>query len=174
MIIKTACSSAGLCLHQALLAIRQGDISSAIVCGSNLIIAPGTSVSMTAQRVLSPDGSSKSFDASADGYARGEGVTALYIKRLDKAIEDKNPIRAIIRSSATNADGRTNGMVMPNIEAHKAVIRRAYDTAGLDPLETAMVEAHGTGTKAGDPLEAKAIAACFGSQDLYLGAVGIF
>lgn len=172
MIIKSACSSAGLSLHLALQAIRQGEISSAIVCGANLILAPGTTISMSSQMALSPEGSSKSFDASADGYARGEGVTALYVKRLDEATRDGNPIRAIIRSSASNADGRTNGMTMPNPEAHKAVICQAYNAAGLDMSETAMVEAHGTGTKIGDPLEVKAIANCFGNQGVYLGAVG--
>ena len=171
MILKTACSSAGLSLHLALQAIQQGEISSAIVCRTNLILAPGMTISMSLQMALSPEGSSKSFDASADGYARGEGVTALYIKRLDEAVRDKNPIRAVIRSSASNADGRTNGMALPNPEAHEIVIRQAYDSAGLDMSETAMVEAHGTGTKVGDPLEVKAIAKCFGNHGLYLGAV---
>ncbi len=171
IIIKSACSSAGLSLHLALQAIQQGEISSAIVCGTNLILAPGMTITMSLQMALSPEGSSKSFDASADGYARGEGVTALYIKRLDEAVKDRNPIRAIIRSSASNADGRTNGMAIPNPEAHKAVIRQAYSAAGLDLSETAMVEAHGTGTKIGDPIEVKAIASCFGNQGLYLGAV---
>ena len=128
-------------------------------------------ITMSLQMALSPQGSSKSFDASADGYARGEGVTALYIKRLDDAIKDKNPIRAVIRSSASNGDGRTNGMLLPNPEAHKAVIRQAYRSAGLNMSETAMVEAHGTGTKVGDPLEAKAIADCFGNDGVYHGAV---
>jgi acyl transferase domain-containing protein len=146
MTIKSACSSAGLCLHQALQAIRQGEICSAIVAGTNLIIAPGMTVGMSVQLTLSPDGSSKSFDASADGYSRGEAVTALYVKRLDEAIKDGNPIRAIIRSSATNADGKTPGLAMPNPKAHEAVIRQTYAAAGLDFSQTAMVEAHGTGT----------------------------
>lgn len=103
MVIKTACSAAGLALHQASEAIRQGSISSAIVCGTNLIMAPGMAINMTVQMALSPEGSSKTFDASADGYARGEAVTALYIKRLDEAVRYRNPIRAILRGSATNA-----------------------------------------------------------------------
>ncbi|KAE8354983.1 putative polyketide synthase [Aspergillus coremiiformis] len=110
MVIKTACSAAGTRLHQALLAIGQGEISSAIVCGTNLILAPGVTMTMSRQMALSPEGSSKTFDASADGYARGEGVTALYIKRLDHTIRDRNPIRAVIRSSASNADGKTPGL----------------------------------------------------------------
>ncbi|PLB45036.1 putative polyketide synthase [Aspergillus steynii IBT 23096] len=170
MILKSACSSAGLSLHQALQAIRQGEITSAIVCGSNLILAPGMTISMSLQMALSPEGSSKTFDASADGYARGEGVTALYIKRLDEAIKDGNPIRAVIRGSASNADGKTNGLALPNPEAHDAVIRQAYKAAGLGLSDTAIVEAHGTGTKIGDPIEATAIGKCF-EQGVYIGAI---
>lgn len=172
MILKSACSSAGLSLHQALQAIRQGEISSAIVCGSNLILAPGMTISMSLQMALSPEGSSKTFDASADGYARGEGVTALFIKRLDAAIKDGNPIRAVIRGSASNADGKTNGLALPNPEAHDEVIRQAYKAAGLGMSDTAMVEAHGTGTKIGDPIEATAIGKCF-QQGVYIGAVSL-
>lgn len=127
---------------------------------------------MSLLMALSPEGSSKSFDASADGYARGEAVTALYIKRLDEAIRDGNPIRAVIRSSASNADGRSKGgMANPNPDAHEAVIRAAYASAGLDVSQTAMVEAHGTGTPVGDPIEVEAIARCFGKDGAYLGAV---
>lgn len=170
--IKGACSATGMSLHLALQAIQREEISSAIVCGTNLILAPGMTITMSVQMALSPEGSSKSFDASADGYARAEGVNALYVKRLDEAIKDRNPIRAIIRASAINADGRTNGLTTPSAEGHKAVIRQAYNAAGLDPLETAMVEAHGTGTKIGDPIEVEAIASCFRNGGLYLGAVG--
>ncbi|KAH8759973.1 hypothetical protein F5883DRAFT_681694, partial [Diaporthe sp. PMI_573] len=169
---KTACSSAGIGLHEALEAIRSGSISSAVVAGTNLILAPGLTVSMSLLMALSPEGSSKSFDASADGYARGEAVTALYIKRLDEAIRDGNPIRAVIRSSASNADGRSRGgMANPNPDAHEAVIRATYASAGLDVSQTAMVEAHGTGTPVGDPIEVEAIARCFGRDGTYLGAV---
>ncbi|KAL4795380.1 acyl transferase domain-containing protein [Aspergillus venezuelensis] len=169
---KTACSSAGVGLHEALEAIRRGHISSAIVAGTNLILAPGLTVSMSLLMALSPEGSSKSFDAAADGYARGEAVTALYIKRLDKAIRDGNPIRAVIRSSAAGTDGRSKGgMANPNPDAHEAIIRKAYASVGLDTAQTAMVEAHGTGTPVGDPIEVEAIARCFGKEGAYLGAV---
>ncbi|KAI3392455.1 hypothetical protein diail_5699 [Diaporthe ilicicola] len=171
MIIKTACSSAGLGLHEALQAISQGEITSALVCGTNLIMAPGMTISMSLQMALSPEGSSKTFDASADGYARGEAVTALYVKRLDEAIRDKNPIRAVIRGSASNADGKTPGLAVPSTDAHEAVMRQAYHNAGLALSETTLVEAHGTGTKIGDPLETKAVANCFGSQGVYIGAI---
>ena len=173
MTIKTACSAAALGLHEALQSIRQGECSAAIVGGANLIMAPGLSIGMTAQETLSPEGSSKTFDASADGYARGEAVTALYVKRLDHAVRDGNPIRAVIRASATNADGRTSGLAMPSPDAHEALIRHTYKMAGLDFSETAMVECHGTGTAVGDPLEVAAIANCFGKDGTYIGAVKV-
>lgn len=126
---------------------------------------------MAAGLPLSPEGSSKTFDASADGYARAEGISCLYIKRLDEAIRDGNPVRAVIRASATNADGRSRGVMVPNPEAHEALIREAYQNAGLDFGETAMVECHGTGTVVGDPLELEAIANCFGDRGVYIGSV---
>ena len=171
MTLKAACSSAGLALHQALQAIRLGEISAAIVAGASILLAPGQAITMAAGLPLSPEGSSKTFDASADGYARAEGVSCLYIKRLDEAIRDRNPVRAVIRASATNADGRSRGVMVPNPVAHEALIRQAYQNAGLDFSETAMVECHGTGTAVGDPLEVEAVAKCFGDRGVYIGSV---
>jgi acyl transferase domain-containing protein len=171
MTIKTACSSSALGIHEALYSIRSGECSAAIVAGSNLNLAPGLWVGMSAQMTLAPDGSSKTFDALADGYARGDGVAALYVKRLDKAIRDGNPVRAIIRSSSSNADGRTPGMTMPSTDAQEALIRRCYEAAGLDVSGTAMVECHGTGTAVGDPMEVAAVARCFGEKGVYIGSV---
>lgn len=97
-------------MHHAMQAIRQGECTSAIVAGTNLILAPGMTTLMSEHSVLSPDASCKSFDALASGYARADGVNALYVKRLDAAIRDGNSVRAIIRASASNADGRTAGI----------------------------------------------------------------
>ncbi|CAI6338614.1 unnamed protein product [Periconia digitata] len=172
MTLKTACSSAGIALHEALQAIRLGDIPSALVAGANLLISPTLSIVMSETLALSPDGSSKTFDAAADGYARAEGISCLYIKRLDHAIRDGNPVRAVIRASACNADGRTNGgLLEPNKIAHEALIRQTYANAGLDLRTTAMVECHGTGTAKGDPLEVAAVASCFGDHGVYIGSV---
>jgi acyl transferase domain-containing protein len=154
--------------------IQRGNITSAIVAGANLIFAPGMTVAMSIQAALSPEGSCKSFDAAADGYARGEAVTAIYVKRLDEAIRDGNPIRAILRASSSNSDGRTLGFSTPNGDSHEAAMREAYSIAGLDFSQTAMVEAHGTGTATGDLIEAEAIARCFGKKGVYIGAVRIF
>ncbi|KAL9097197.1 MAG: hypothetical protein Q9165_000624 [Trypethelium subeluteriae] len=129
-------------------------------------------IGMTEQGVLSPTGSCKSFDAKADGYARGEAVNAVYIKRLSDALEDGDPIRAVIRSTATNCDGRTPGMANPSSESHESMIRRAYRLANLDDVsQTAFIECHATGTAIGDPLEAAAVANVFGQQGVFIGSV---
>lgn len=161
-----------MALHQALQAIRVGEISSAIVAGANLMLAPGLGITMSTTGLLSPDGSCKAFDASANGFARAEAVACLYVKRLDHAIRDGNPVRAVIRASASNSDGRTQGsLAFPNALAHEELVRQAYRNAGLDFCNTAMVECHGTGTAAGDPLEASAMANCFGERGVYIGSV---
>lgn len=131
MTIRTACSSALVCLNEACTAIQQGVCDGAIVAGCTLIMAPGTTQSMTEKGILSPEGSCKSFSADADGYARGEAVTAIYVKPLDAAIRDGNPIRAVIRASVASADGKTQGITNPNGEAHEALIRQAYKSAGI-------------------------------------------
>lgn len=146
MTIRTGCSAALVGLHEACVAIQRGDCTSAIVGGANLIMAPNMTTAMTEQGVLSKDGSCKSFSADADGYGRGEAITAIYIKPLDAAIRDNNPIRAVIRATATNHDGKTPGLTHPNTEAHEAMMRKAYRIAGLPFKETAFCECHGTGT----------------------------
>lgn len=148
--VKTACSSALICLHMACDAIRSGEITSAIIGGANLITSPTMTIAMSEQGVLSGDGSCKTFDAAADGYARAEAVNALYVKRLDHAIRDGNPIRGIVRSTGTNCDGKTAGLSHPSPESHEALIRRTYEAAGIsDFCQTAFVECHGTGTATG-------------------------
>ncbi|EPE28701.1 Thiolase-like protein [Glarea lozoyensis ATCC 20868] len=168
--VKAACSSSGLALHQALQTILQGEISAAIVAGANLLFAPGLSITMSATGTLSSSGSCKSFDASADGYGRAEGIACLYVKRLDEAIRDGNPVRAVIRASASNADGKTAALTVPNPVAHESFIRQAYENAGLSFRDTAMVECHGSGTFVGDSLEVSAVANCFGADGVYIGS----
>jgi acyl transferase domain-containing protein len=150
MTIKTGCSSSIIALHEAVRAIHAGDCKSAIVAGTNLIIAPTMSVAMTQQGILSAEGSCKTFDAAADGYARGEAINAIHVKKLSDAMRDNDSIRAIIRATATNCDGKTPGITMPSSESHEAMIRRAYKEAQLDFFETPFVECHGTGTPIGD------------------------
>lgn len=171
MTIRTGCSAALVGLHEACVAIQRGDCTSAIVGGANLILAPNMTTAMTEQGVLSPDGSCKSFSADANGYGRGEAITAIFIKPLADALRDNNPIRAVIRATATNHDGKTPGLTHPNTEAHESMMRHAYKHAGLEYGDTAFVECHGTGTPVGDPIEANAVARVFGDKGVYIGSV---
>ena len=161
-----------VCLHLASEAIYRGECTSAIIGGTNLLMSPVLTVAMCEQGALSPDASCKSFDASANGYARADAINAIYIKRLDDAIRDGNPVRAVIRATSSNCDGKTPGISNPSSEAHERLIRRAYEVAGLRSFsETAMVECHGTGTAVGDPLEVHAVASVFGEDGVYIGSV---
>ncbi|OOF92089.1 hypothetical protein ASPCADRAFT_509568 [Aspergillus carbonarius ITEM 5010] len=169
---KTACSSSLVALHEACQAIQSGDCSSAIVGGSSIIFSPTMSVTMSDNLVLAPDGRCKTFDASADGYGRGEGINAIYIKPLDVAIRDGDPIRAIIRSTATNSDGKTPNISTPDRQSQETLIRRAYSRAGIsDPCRTALFECHGTGTTMGDVTETEAVAGVFGEKGILISAV---
>ncbi|KAJ4328105.1 hypothetical protein N0V84_001473 [Fusarium piperis] len=171
MVIKTGCSASLVGLHEACRAIQSGDCSSAIVAGANLVMGPIPTSVMAGEGMLSPDGSCKTFDASANGYARGEAINALYIKPLDDAIRDNNPVRAIIRNTATNSDGKSQGILAPNGASHEALMRKVYGDIGLDPGKTAFVECHGTGTPTGDPIEATAVGNVFGQHGVYIGSV---
>ncbi|OKP09596.1 Lovastatin diketide synthase LovF [Penicillium subrubescens] len=126
---------------------------------------------MSEQGVLSPDAACKTFDARANGYARGEAINAVYIKRLCDAIRDGNPIQAVIRATASNCDGRTPGISHPSSESHEVLMRAAYTAAGLNDYSgMGFVECHGTGTSIGDPLEAQAVANVFGERGVYVGS----
>ncbi|KAL8376833.1 hypothetical protein RB595_007791 [Gaeumannomyces hyphopodioides] len=172
MTIRTACSSALVALNEACAGISRGDCEAAIVGGVNLILAPAMSQAMQEQGVLSTGGSCKTFSADANGYARGEAVTAIFIKPLAHALRDGNPVQAVVRATSHNVDGKTPTLSQPSTDAQEALMRRAYALAGIDDFsETAMVECHGTGTATGDPIEAKAVARVFGEKGVYIGSV---
>ncbi|GLA97323.1 type I Iterative Polyketide synthase (PKS) [Aspergillus tubingensis] len=163
MTIKTGCSSSLVCLDLACKALRDGDCEGALVGGTSLIFSPTMSLALSDQGVLSPTGTCKTFDASADGYGRGEAINAIYIKTLRQAIQDGDPIR---QSSVTQ------GMLTPSPTAQEGLMRRAYEMAGITDLgETAMIECHGTGTSVGDPLETTAVAKCFGETGIIITSV---
>jgi acyl transferase domain-containing protein len=123
---------------------------------------------------LSPDGRCYAFDERANGYARGEGVAVLLLKRLEDALADGDTVRAIIRGTSCNQDGKTPGITMPNGVSQEALIRSVYEKTGLDPLDTSFVECHGTGTQAGDTTETGAIqnVFCAGRQSKTPLAIG--
>ncbi|CCC12736.1 PKS4 [Sordaria macrospora] len=165
MTIDTACSSSLVALHQAVLSLRSGEAEMACVSGVNLILTPEQFVVESSLHMLSPTGRCHMWDDRADGYARGEGVAAMFIKPLSKALADGDRIEAIIRETGVNSDGRSQGITMPNWEAQSTLIQDTYRRSGLnakDPLDRCQFfEAHGTGTAAGDPNEARAIEDAF-------------
>jgi len=172
MTVKTACSSSLVCLDLACEAIRNGACDGALVGGTSLMFSPTAWMTLHDQGLLSPTGQCRTFDAAADGYARGEAVNMILIKRLSTALRDGDNIRAVIRATAVNADGRTQGMTMPGPAAQAALIRRTYQVAGIKELsETAVVECHGTGTPVGDPIELEAVASCFGDKGVVITGV---
>ncbi|EHA19606.1 hypothetical protein ASPNIDRAFT_39026, partial [Aspergillus niger ATCC 1015] len=164
IMMDTACSSSLTALHLATQALRAGECSQALVTGASLILHPNFTQRLSYMHMLSADGISHSFDSKANGYGRGEGFGAILLKPLSKAMADGDMIRAIVRATGSNQDGRTPGITMPNATAQADLIRSTYSRAGLSMGETSYFEAHGTGTAIGDPTELSAIGASFGAE----------
>ena len=160
--VDTACSSSLVALQMACRSLRAGETRVALAAGVNVICAPETAVALSRGRMLAPDGRCKTFDASADGFARGEGCGVLVLKRLSEARFDKDQILAVVRGAAVNHDGRSGGLTVPSGPAQQAVISAALADSGLQPADIDYVEAHGTGTSLGDPIEVRALAAAYG------------
>ncbi len=160
--VDTACSSSLVAVHLACQSLRSGECDLALAGGVNLILSPAVTINFTKAGVMAPDGRCKTFDASADGYVRGEGAGLVVLKPLSKAVADGDPIYAVIRGSAIGHDGRTNGLMAPSREAQEAVLAEAYAQAGAPPSSVQYVEAHGTGTSLGDAIEARALGAVVG------------
>ncbi|CAJ2509291.1 Uu.00g143170.m01.CDS01 [Anthostomella pinea] len=174
--IDTACSSSMYATHMACRALASGEVNGAIVGGTNLILDAAVQMAVDKMGVLSHTSTCHTFDASADGYGRAEGIGALYLKRLSDAIRDGDPIRGVIRGTAANANGKTSGITQPSAVGQEAVIRTAYAFAGdLNPDETSYFECHGTGTPVGDPIELRGITNMFlkdsKRDSLLIGAV---
>lgn len=163
MVVDTACSSSLVALHLAAQSLRLGETSVAIAGGVMLMIAPGLTMVMDSAGALAPDGRSKSFSATADGYGRGEGCGVVVLKRLSDARRDGDRVLAVLRGSAVHQDGRTNGIMAPSRTAQEDMLRLACQRAGVAPESVDYVEAHGTGTRAGDPIEAGALATVYGA-----------
>ncbi|NEP11406.1 MAG: acyltransferase domain-containing protein [Symploca sp. SIO2C1] len=176
LFLDTSCSSSLVTLHLACQSLRSRESNLALVGGVNLMLSPDATHALCQGRALSPDSRCKAFDASADGFARGEGCGIVVLKRLRDALADSDRILALVKGSAINHDGPSSGLTVPNQQAQKKVIRQALKNAKVDPLQIDYVECHGTGTSLGDPLEVRAIEEVYCQQRtkeqlLLLGAV---
>ena len=155
--VDTACSSSLVAVHLACQSLRARESHLALVGGANLFLTPATTLSFAKLRMMSSHGRCKTFDASGDGFVRGEGCGMVALKRYTDARANGDPILALIRGTATNQDGFTNGLTAPNGLAQQQVIRRALHDAGIAPHLVSYVETHGTGTALGDPIEVEAL-----------------
>ena len=156
--MDTACSSALTAVHVACEHILAGRCKAAMAGGVTVMITPDGFIGFSQAGMLSPEGKCKAFDASANGFVRGEGAGMVLMKKLSDAIADGDPIHAVIIGSAVNQDGHTNGISLPSPEAQARLVRDACADAGICPTQIGYVEAHGTGTAVGDPIEAHALA----------------
>ncbi|KAF1961727.1 hypothetical protein CC80DRAFT_531559 [Byssothecium circinans] len=159
--VDTACASSMYALHLAVNALRAGDCDAAIVGGMNLISNPDMQQMVVKLGAASGTSTCHSFDEAADGYCRSEGFGALYLRRYADAVEKDYPIRAVVRGTAINHNGRSAGISHPSSEGQEILIRHAYANAGLPTHLTGYVECHGTGTPVGDPAEVSAVSRAF-------------
>jgi phthiocerol/phenolphthiocerol synthesis type-I polyketide synthase B len=174
--VDTACSSSLVAVHMACQSLRSGESDVALAGGVNVLLSPAPTRSFDVAEVLSRSGGCHAFDAAADGFVRSEGAGVVVLKRLSDAVRDGDRVLAVVRGSAINQDGRSNGLMAPNPAAQMAVLRAAYADAGVDPRNVGYVEAHGTGTLLGDPIEARALGTVLGKgrpadEPLLIGSV---
>ncbi|AKF81915.1 polyketide synthase [Myxococcus fulvus 124B02] len=176
MAVDTACSSSLVAVHLACQSLRAGESTVAIAGGVKLLLAPHLSVFLSKAGALSPSQSCRAFDRDADGMVQGEGCGVVILKRQRDAVRDGDRILATIRATATNHDGASGGLTVPNVRAQESLYRIALERAGLDATQVDYLEAHGTGTRLGDPIELEGIARVYGrgrdaARPLWVGSV---
>ncbi|GAV11581.1 SDR family NAD(P)-dependent oxidoreductase [Paenibacillus sp. NAIST15-1] len=159
--VDTACSSSLVAIHRAVEAIRNGDCSEAIAGGINVIASPSTYITFGKAGMLCEDGRCKTFDQRANGYVRGEGAAAIFLKPLHRAIAEGDHVYGVIRGTAVNHGGHTNSLTAPNPIAQADLLIDAWRKSGLDPRRATYIEAHGTGTSLGDPIEINGLKKAF-------------
>lgn len=163
--VDTACSSSLVAVDLACRGLRDRSIDLALAGGVSLLLAPENSLCFARSGMMSADGRCKTFDASADGYVRGEGCGLVVLKRLSDALEAGDPVLAVVRGSCVNQDGASAGLTVPNGDAQASLIRRTLEQAQLQGDQIDVLEAHGTGTPLGDPIELKALAPIYGRPE---------
>ncbi|MCB0207974.1 MAG: SDR family NAD(P)-dependent oxidoreductase [Anaerolineae bacterium] len=175
MVVATACSSSLVATQLACRALRDRECNLALAGGVSLILIPDLNIILTKMRAIAPDGRCKTFDATADGYGRGEGCGIVVLKRLSDALADGDAIWALIRGSAVNHNGRSGGLTVPNGPVQEKLLRQALAAAKVEAKELSYIEAHGTGTSLGDPIEVNALNEVLGGKDrpapLLIGSV---
>ena len=171
--VDTACSSSLAAVHLAVTSLREGESDLCLAGGVNLMMSPDSLITLSKARMLSPDGRCRTFDASANGYVRGEGCGVLVLKRLSDAMVDHDRIHAVVRGSAVNHNGRSSGLTVPSGPAQEELLKKALENAFLQPSDIRYVEAHGTGTAVGDPIEVGALGKVHAgrSESLLIGSV---
>lgn len=170
--VDTACSSSLVAVHLACAALASGECDQAVAGGVNLVLTPAVGVFYTQAGLSAPDARCKPFSGNADGIVRGEGVAVLVLRRLADAQAAGLPIYAVIKGSAVNSDGRSNGITAPNRWAQQQVIGEAYRRAGVEAGEVDFLEAHGTGTVLGDMIEVKALGGLHGRERAKFCGIG--
>ena len=160
--VDATCASSLVAIHQAVAALRQGEVELALAGGVHAVLSPSVAKFMTEVGMLSKTGRCRAFDAAADGFVRGEGCGMVVLKRLRDAEEDGDRIWGVIRGSAVNQNGASAALTVPNGSAQEQLLQEALSRAGLAPPDVDYVEAHGTGSQLGDPIEVRAAAAVYG------------
>ncbi|GFF79397.1 noranthrone synthase [Aspergillus lentulus] len=174
MTIDTACSSSAVAIHQACKDIRMGECRMALAGGVNIISCPNMQQNLAAARFLSRSGGPcRPFDASADGYCRGEGCGFVMLKKLSCAVADNDDILGVIVGSAANHCDGKDAITVPTSRSQVNLYRKALSLAAMQPKDITYVEAHGTGTPRGDPVECRSIQQVFGGTrpTLHFGSV---
>ncbi|HET9359965.1 MAG TPA: type I polyketide synthase, partial [Vicinamibacterales bacterium] len=160
--VQSSCSTSLVAVHVACQSLLNGECDMALAGGVSIVFPQKSGYVYREGGTRSPDGHCRAFDAKAGGMVSGSGVGVVLLKRLDRALEDGDHIRAVIRGSAVNNDGNLKvGYTAPSVEGQSAVIREAQAVAGVDPATITYVEAHGTGTRLGDPCEISALTQAF-------------
>ena len=174
--LDTACSSSLVAVHLACQSLKGRECNMALAAGVSVILSPDMFIALSKASMLAADGRCKTFDSSADGYARGEGCGVVVLKRLSDALADGDSILALLRGTAINQDGPSSGLTAPNGPSQISVIRDALANSGVRPAEVSYVETHGTGTSLGDPIEVQALGEAYRDsrahdQPLLIGSV---